>query len=308
MLDIHPADDAERIALYRNVYDVWGRGLPIEEHVQRRLASPQHNRARWFVGCTGGRVATSLGIYPLEFRCRGDVVPGIAIGAVHTHADFRGQGFAPELIRWVEDYYRREHGAAIGLLYSDIKPAYYARLGYVECPAWELDFAMDSIGDTTDESNRFELHAVPLSPAVPLMSDLYDAFHRDLPVSIHRSPDYWNYLHEKSPHDEVYVMGSTAEPDGYLRTGRWESSLIVRDFATRGPADASRLVNAVRRIAGQSGAAHVTGWVPHLAEPFASLAVRRAAEITMLKPLLPESPLDETVKAAADWFHEIDHV
>jgi predicted N-acetyltransferase YhbS len=308
MLAIHPASDAERIELYRNVHDVWGRGLPLEEHVHRRLASPQHNRATWFVGCVEGRVIASLGIYALEFRYRGEIVPGMAIGAVHTHADFRGRGYAPQLIRWVEERYHRESGTAVSLLYSDIDPGYYARLGYVECPAWELDFEPGAAGRLFDDINPVEFHAVPLADAGRLMSDAYDAFHRDLPISIHRTADYWDHLREKAPHDEVFAIGSPAIPNGYVRIGRRESSMIVRDFATTDAAELPRLLAAVAEIGRQTGAAHVTGWVPRLAGDLAPLSVRRAEEITMLKPLSPALSIENSVVAAAEWFHEIDHV
>jgi predicted acetyltransferase len=307
MLDIHPASDIERIALYRNVHDVWGRGLPLDEHVRRRLASPQHNRARWFVGCTEGRVATSLGVYALEFRYRGEIVPGIAIGAVHTHVDFRGRGFAPQLIRWVEDDYRQKRGTAISLLYSDVKPGYYARLGYMECPAWEFDFQPDSVARLED-SAASGLRLIPLSAAGPLMSRLYDGFHRELPISIHRSAEYWQYLERKAPRDEVFAIGSTADPAGYLRIGVHESSMVVRDFATRNADAAGALVAAALHVSGRTGAKHVVGWVPQLGDEFLHLAARRAAEVTMLKPLSPEFAIDETEAVATDWFHEIDHV
>jgi len=305
MLDIHPASDAERIELYRNVHDVWGRGLPLEEHIRRRLTSPQHNRARWFVGCVEGKVATSLGVYALEFRYRGEIVPGMAIGAVHTHADFRGRGFAPELIGWVEDEYRRQHGTAISLLYSDINPGYYARLGYVECPAWEFDFEPAAV--VLNGLKSLELHPIPL-PATPSISRLYEDFHRDLPFSIHRSTDYWQYLELKAPRDDVFAIGPPDDPDGYVRIGFDESALVVRDFATRNADAAGTLVAATLQISSRIGAKSVIGWVPQLPDEFAELAVRREEEITMLKPLSPEFPIDESVTASADWFHEIDHV
>ena len=133
-LDIHPASETERIAAYRNVHDVWSGGLDLEAHVARRLQSVQHNRADWFVGTLDGDVVTSLACYPLMFQLDGDSVPGIALGSVHTRADCRRRGFAGELIAWVEEHQQRR-GVVLSLLYSDIDPRYYARLGYQECPS-----------------------------------------------------------------------------------------------------------------------------------------------------------------------------
>ena len=310
LLDIHPANDDERVGAFRNVHDVWGGGLSLEEHVRRRVASRQHNRAKWFVGCVDGRVATSLGAYPLQFRYRGELLSGIAIAAVHTHADFRGRGFAPRLIRWVEDFLRTEDRAAISVLYSDINPDYYARLGYVQCPAWELDFEPDSEIPEQIRVNRLNLTPVPISAAVSLMSNLYDTFHRDLLISIHRPTDHWEFLSHKTTGDEVFVLGSVQEPAGYLRVGWKESTMILRDFSC-GEMDEqtpSLLMSAVLQVVEQTGAKHVTGWVPQFHNEFSQLAVRRTEEITMLKGLNADVTINDPVTAAANWFHEIDHV
>jgi len=58
-LELHPASPEERLAAYRNVHDVWGGGLPLQQHVERRLASVRHNQADWYVGCLDGRVIAS---------------------------------------------------------------------------------------------------------------------------------------------------------------------------------------------------------------------------------------------------------
>jgi hypothetical protein len=64
-LTIHAASDEELAAAHRNVFDIWSKGLPLEDHVRSRLNSPSHSRATWFVGCLEGRVVVSLGCYPL---------------------------------------------------------------------------------------------------------------------------------------------------------------------------------------------------------------------------------------------------
>src|SRR4051812_41546092 len=106
-LDIHRASPDELVAAHRNVFDIWSKGLNLEEHLRYRLdESPSHIRATWFVGCLDGRVVVSLGAYPLMFRIGDKELPGIAIGSVYTVGEFRGRGFAPQLIKYVEDHYR----------------------------------------------------------------------------------------------------------------------------------------------------------------------------------------------------------
>ncbi len=135
-LDIHIASTDEQLAAHRNVFDIWSKGLSLEDHLRYRMTAPMHQRATWIVGCVDGRVVTSLASYPVRFRVHGEEMPGIAIGSVYTLADFRGLGFAPRLLEWAESH-QREHGAAWSVLYCDIKPDYYARLGYALCPSLE---------------------------------------------------------------------------------------------------------------------------------------------------------------------------
>ena len=306
-LEIHPANDAERVELFRNVYDVWGRGLSLQEHLKRRLASTQHRRAAWFVGCWQGRVATSLGAYPLEFRIRDEIVPGIAIGAVHTHADFRGRGFAPLLVEWVERYMQREAGAGISLLYSDIKASYYARLGYVECPSWEADFDPADARYDPPDGQPVKVERLSLAEGRVMMAERYAAGHASDAVSIHRSGDYWDYLIRKEREDTLYRVGDR----GYVRVRFDDSTCTLRDVSA-GTDDREEwriLASAVTTIARQRAASRVTGWVPQILSDTAEWELRpRTTEITMLKPLHEEIAIDETARQSADFFHEIDHV
>ncbi|MFQ5732811.1 MAG: GNAT family N-acetyltransferase, partial [Planctomycetaceae bacterium] len=283
-------------------------GLSVEEHVRRRLASVQHNRAEWFVGCVDGEVVTSLGAYPLQFRCRGRIVPGIAIGAVHTRADCRGRGHAPLLIRDVERQVRAASGAAIGLLYSDIDPGYYARLGYVECPAWTADFDPRDAAFDAAENAAGEITRLSPGDAAGQMSELYRASYADRPVSIHRDEDYWRFLCLKSPDDDIYVLGPLDEILGYVRLRLDKGSLRIRDAAARG-ADFGPLMNAVVSVARRRGADRVTGWLPKPPPELQHFTVRRRTdEITMLKSLSDDVAIDAAVVTAAEDFREIDHV
>lgn len=319
-LDIHPASPAERIQIYRNVHEFWGRGLSLEEHVERRLTSVQHNRATWIAGCLDGNVVASLGCYPLQFRVHGEVVPGIAIGAVHTLPEFRGRGFAPQLFAWLEDHFQRE-GVKLSLLYSDIAPAYYAHLGYLRCPSFEawIDVAPQPAvsGDATVRWDRFDAreHARPLR-------ELEHRCRLPEPISIYRNADYWNFLLQKDGHDQFYriVDGANAEI-GYVRIGELRQATVegkpprliwkIRDLALvdRSESNFRLTLHAGLAAANAAGAVRLGGWMPE------TDAVRgwteptpRNDEITMLKSLSPEITLDEATIAAVGNFQEIDHV
>ena len=228
-LDIHPASPHELEAAHRNVFDVWSKGLSLEDHVRHRLGSPSHSRAAWYVGTIDGQVVASLGCYPLEFRLAGRKLPGIAIGSVYTRGEFRGRGFAPRLLAWVEDHERRTRQAAISVLYSDIDPDYYARLGYVLCPS--LEGWRDPL-HSPPIAPRLRLESVAPADHLPAITELYAGYHGAMPLSIERSADYWAALLKKYADDRFYALvESDGSWRGYLRVGRKNDTWRITDFA-----------------------------------------------------------------------------
>lgn len=311
-LDLHRASDDERLAAYRNVHDVWAGGLPLEQHVERRLASVQHNRADWYVGCLDGRVVASLAAYPLRFHVRGKVVEGFSIGSVHTLAEFRGRGYAAELIHWVEAA-RRETGARLALLYSDIACSYYARLGYVECPAWEGSRPLDQpLPPRRAASDRWRLEPCEPEETLDTLARLYDAYHGSKPIAVARTPEYWRYTLAKSPRDRfcllVDVRGSR---HGYVRFTCADETWRIHDFALAGdtPDLQHALLQQSLAYAALHGAERLAGWLPDwpLTRSAFDLTLREQ-EVTMLKPLDAGQTLDAEAIASTHCFCEIDHV
>ena len=215
-LDIHLASPNERLATYRNVHDVWSGGFSLEDHLERRVSSVQHNRAEWFVGTLQGDVVTSLGCFGMQFKVNGRSRQGISIGSVHTLAKYRGRGFAPQLIEWTEAF-QQEAGATISLLYTDIAPDYYQRLGYQLCPAWEGRVDRQNISRSVTRPGG-KLVPISLPEERQELEALYDSYHSRFAISIARSSEYWDYLFQKSVGDELFwLQGSIGERLGYVR-------------------------------------------------------------------------------------------
>lgn len=306
-LDIHPASESERRAAFRNVFDVWPMAADIDEHVALRRASPAHARARWFVGTRGGRVVTALGCHSLVFRLLGERAPGIAICSVHTIAEARGRGFAERLVRRVEEV-MAERGARLALLYSDIDPDYYERLGYRLCPAWEgwtaTAFAPHDVPN--------EPHVVPFAPLPSLgeLAEMHAAFHAADAISIDRDEEYWRHLLDRGPTDSfLWIVDRTGRRLGFLRVRESKDRVTLRDFALADHSEAAHraLAGALSALAKDGRVAG--GWMPDRPAFRARFALRpRRMEITMLKPLDPALRPSRDMLAAADSFHEIDHV
>jgi GNAT superfamily N-acetyltransferase len=307
---MHAASHDELVAAHRNVFDIWSKGLSLEEHIRFRLNSPKHRLAAWYVGCLEGRVVVSLGAYPLRFRIRGDEVPGFAIGSVYTLAEFRGRGFARQLLEWVEDQ-SRQNGAVLSLLYSDIRPDYYARLGYALCPSLEGWRDVRALPDKA--ATRQQLVEIDAASHLEELMSLYAGYHGAAPLSITRDAQYWRALLQRFTDDQFYALVIKGRDNwqGYLRLSRKDPNWRITDFALTDPSSALavELYESAFGLAAHSGVRHVGGWLPEspATRSLFQLAPRRT-EITMIKSLSPDHPLDDELVASTSRFCEIDHV
>jgi len=309
-LDIHPASPEERLAAYRNVYDIWSGGLSLEEHLERRVSSVQHDRAEWFVGTLQGEVVTSLACFGMQFKVNGRSRQGISIGSVHTLVKYRGRGFAPQLIEWVEAF-QREAGATVSLLYSDIDPEYYQRLGYQLCPTWEGRVDLQNISQSVTLPEN-QLVPMSLPQEQQELEELYDSYHSRFAISIARSSEYWDYLFQKSDGDELFwLQGSAGERLGSVRLNATDDKLKIRDwtFIVFSESLLETLIKVVIAEAANRGVAQLYGWLPNIEplRPWVSLE-KREKEITMLKSLCADATLSDELISSAEYFQEIDHV
>jgi GNAT superfamily N-acetyltransferase len=308
-LDIHVASPDELAAAHRNVFDIWSKGLPLEEHIRFRIESPKHRLATWYVGTVDGRVVVSLGCYPITYAYRGRLVPGFSIGSVYTVDEFRGRGFAPQLMQWVEDRCR-ERGDQIGALYCDINPDYYARMGYELCPSlegWRRPSEVE-----IPAGLAYHLEEISAIERWQDLSRLYDVYHGAMPISVARKPDYWRALLERFPEDRFYALDDRKGGwHGYLRINSEGDKWRIVDYALADQSLelAEALYAAAFQLAKTAGVGQLGGWLPDhsSARQFFDLTPRRT-EITMLKSLSDDCPLDAEMLELASRFCYIDHV
>lgn len=307
-LRIHVANETELRAAHANVHDVWSHGLLLDAHIERRLQSSLHQEATWYVGTLSDRVVTGLGCHPIEFRLHGQLPRGAAIASVHTLAEFRGRGFAPRLIAHVEAH-QRELGAQLAILFSDVDPAYYAKMGYRCCPAHYGDLmhrAEPAGAHATSRLWRFN----PAS-AIAKMSKIFDSQFADRALVIARPTEYWQRLIARSPEDEFYWLIVEKEIVGYARLASDGTRFKLRDQAVlRGERPfREALYSQLVSLAARRQQSATRGWIADdpLAQEWFNIRPREK-EITMLKPLDPAVQLDPSSLAAADWIQEIDHV
>jgi len=309
-IDIHPASSEERIQIYRNVFEFWKMAPSVEEHVQLRLKSIKHNRAKWYAGCLNGQVVVSLGCYPLSYYFKGDENNGISIGSVHTLPFFRRKGFAKQLILWVEKEQKLK-GAKISSLYSDIPPKYYSKIGYLQCPSWESWLTINDT-KTTSKSSNWSLEKFSPTTLLEKLNELYSSYHKFIPLGIARPLTYWKFLISKQPNDEFYWLKRfPSQTLGYVRLTRVGNDLQISDFAVNQHLSdlLQKLFGLVIQLAKKKGFHKVGGWLPN--EPGMQLLFKiqpRAHSITMVKSLGENLTIEPEHIATADHFCQIDHV
>ncbi len=307
-LELHRANAEERAQAFRNVHDVWPWAPDPDEHTRKRLADVRFDNATWYVGTLDGRVVTACGCYHVSVRIDGAVERACAIGAVHTPAEFRGRGFAPRLLAFAEEQ-ERALGKTVGLLYSDIGADYYARLAYRPCPSkqgWaDVSSAPKKLPDAC-EVRRIDALAV-----IPELSEIYDRAHAGLAISIARSPEYWRYLIIQRPDEEYYFAEQGGKRVGFMRVANRAQGLFLRDLALVDQTEQIErgMYSALIGLAVARGAARVGGWMPASAVCRELFTVSdREKELTMLKPLVERIHIEDRHCAAAEYFHEMDHV
>lgn len=312
-LELCQATQNEKAQIFAKVHEFWGGGFTVEAYVNRCLKAPHMRRATWYLGRLQGTIVTSLGAHPTIFGLDGELVEGFSIASVHTRPEDRGRGFAPRLIDFVEKAERRR-GARLSVLYSDIDPAYYARLGYRRAPASGGYAATEHHDPRTRalSTPRGSIGVFDPAEQLELMSSLYEATHGRRPFYVHRPPEYATMLLAKRPRDEFFwLRAGEGETVGFARFEPGEERVKITDFALRPDHEPLRelFYRLLIAAAAERGFHRVGGWLPDL--PAARACFKfgpRAKEITMAKPLDPTLELSDEVLAAADFFNEIDHV
>ena len=123
-------------------HGIWADGLSKKAYLKYNLAQlrtpwgARHLR-RFALVDDAGSVLTSAKRYDLRARVEDREVAAVGIGAVFTPRAHRGCGHAAAIITRLIDDAMRE-GAELAILFSEIGPAYYERLGFATVPRREL--------------------------------------------------------------------------------------------------------------------------------------------------------------------------
>jgi GNAT superfamily N-acetyltransferase len=125
-------------------YDAWKHGKTFDEYCAAKDSDPNHLRgARYLLEDAAGEPVAALN----TLRFRQGLVGFASVATAPAH---RGRGRATLLVRAVMELLRFQDAAVRFALFSEIRPEFYARLGFRPLPAAQQRF-LPSVAMVTGE-------------------------------------------------------------------------------------------------------------------------------------------------------------
>ncbi len=278
----------------------WGGKRTLEEHTQRTFdALARLGGDLRYVGLRDerGALVASLKFYTVALRTPQGVAKTLGIGAVFVPESERGKGRGQTIVRAAMDE-ARALGYDAALLYSDIAPQFYARLGFVEFPALDWSADVTALPDS-----------VPLRTRAATADDfdtLRAWYHADavtadiFPV---RSSALWRFGKWFNRADDELILNDGKGDVGYVNVCRTPQGLRLFEWAAPG-IEPERVWSTVRRLAEMEGQTHVYGWLRFDRREEWMTVTPRADAIPMMAPLKDSWAVAANMKA---FFGALDH-
>ncbi len=302
----------EQTAYFRAIQPIWGGGLSADRFqlFQRRLADAMEAKDRyrllgWFVE---GELVSGMKAYDLRGTFEGKPLHLLGVGAVFTPVELRRRGHAAAMLRAVLGEWAAQ-GAHASVLFSDIGPRYYERLGFR---------VLDS-RECTVEASELPRPAGGVRPAVAgdetLMSRLFAAARGDA----HRfalARDGWTLRFQLRRLRELARARGVGEPEwGLVAEGRFgegaamirfaRDTLDVLDAGWTSDGARERLLGGLRDLLQRVGRSRVRLWpAAQLCGLFAS--PERNTALAMIAPLNGKAGLPD--RGAAAELALLDHI
>ena len=259
-ISIHLASPAELIQANTNSHSTWGKGESLEDYLARCCSSVRRERAQCWVLTLDDVVVSSLGCLPLQFYADGNIVDGFGIASVYTRDDMRKRGFAERLCTHVIEKQRQKY-VHIGLLFSDVRPSYYEKMGFTLLSQMSHDCR------TLPELIQSGARAL-LSPFEPLseidwLHENYHSFHSHKPIALARDEEYWKYSIQANPDYLFWAIMHENKRVGYVRVATADELWAIVECVINTENQQELLCDVHRQIAflaQKEGVSWITSW------------------------------------------------
>lgn len=234
-----------------------------------------------------GQLVTSCKRYQRELRCGDRTFRTAAIGAVFTPEALRGRGYATAFLGALLDT-ERASGTDFAFLFSDIHPAFYERLGFVQLPSRAIVLRADALPHA-----RIMTHSLT-DDDWPAIERCFATLEATRPFALTRPPLVWEWLRMRARANEsagVFVRLGIMRGRrlvAYVLGRRFPAvdSFALDEFAFIDDDAGAKIAALIRNAAGDLR--KVTGWLPP--DPARALIPRGAVRarktgVTMIVPL-----------------------
>lgn len=300
-------DQEQFVEACRQTHPFWGGTLTLELHVERNLAQMRAagpgllRRVGWID--ENGELLAALKWYSVLLRVPGPAGPRtvrtVGIGSVFTSERHRKRGAATALLRAVLEE-ARAAGEEAALLYSDIDPAFYARLGFREFPS--LDFAAPVSALPTEGALETRPAA---SQDEERLQGWYESSYPTTFLRPARDIALWRFFRWWNAGATDHLLFDRGREVGYLSVAPKGATLDVEEWAAPG-IDPPRLWATLRRLANDCGADRVDGWLRQDQVDARFTRTRRPMAVPMVVDLAGTLSLQQ-LDPAQSHFGSLDH-
>lgn len=265
MLNVIPTEEYVREVLPHS-FGLWGGERTFEEYARDLeivARSPFGRRRPFTVGLREGeRVASSAKLYEREIRWGEYRLRATGIGAVFTHPESRGRGYACALLGALLDA-ERAAGADVAFLFSDIGPAFYERVGFVPLPSRAISLRARSL-----DSSIVAWEPLAASDWSGIRR-CFEALDTRADWSFRRTAHVWDFMRGKWAQalprytqrvDLVARRGRSIAAYVLCRRVADQDTLVIDDFAFVDDEARAAIAPLLRAAAGDL--ARVKGWLP----------------------------------------------
>lgn len=246
---------------------LWAGRRTFDEYVTQTLEiarSAYGQRCYRTIGLYDGKgLVTSFKRYVRSMHFGESRLRALGIGAVFTPEEQRGRGYASVLLGMTLDRARKER-YDLAYLFSDIRPQFYANIGFRELPSRGVTLRADAL-----PANRLDL--------APLGDDdwagvrrVYQLCEQRREAGFARSRSVWDWIQTRIHHGAEHALGQ--ETNLVVRRGRAieayvfgvrsteRDTYIVDEYGFADDAAAAAIPALLRAAAGDLR--RVAGWMP----------------------------------------------
>lgn len=297
---------------------LWAGSRSFDTYVTQNLEIARGSYGRRYfktLGLYDGRtLVASFKRYERAICGENKPLRGVGFGAVFTPEEYRNRGYASVMLGTALDSARND-GFDVAFLFSDIRPQFYAALGFAALPSRRFLLRADTLPST-----RLQLAHLSDSDW-SAVARVYERCDANLSVGFIRNAAVWSWIATKVRHRSEHPTGQSANLV-VRRSGRIVAyvfgvraprldAYLLDEFAFSDATSAAAIPALLRAAAGDLQ--RVSGWLPPSGarEVMPKLTVRRRNDaVFMMAPLSAAGRelLRDATATGGDFCWATDHI